>query len=537
MLADLAVRMEAMACSNGHQNPIRYVDTSRKSYRRFLCNDCLQLDDHADHKDKIIDLKDYMRGLRMLASNHESQIQANNALFTETESGLEVIQLLGRDLADSLGGIKSMVQSHYADLISKVQRNAAKCTDLVVPPIDKDLKRQLFELSSIEKNLSIMKEGGNPADVCQILDQALDYTSKKHAADNGLYHLLAGLNPLEAAQSTHLRLAAFSDKYLTRKRHLIKGVKANLEKRFKKDELMLQEFIDQRKKILTSIESYLEAAQKEEETNKTGTNKNLVSFKEERSVMRKALSKFGFHRHTKGDLYLGKRRPLTPDYDPISSFEKKFGNQNLPSYEEQMNKLKVSGLKPSASRLSDVLKTRKPTQQSRLYTENGTQNSNSNQLRYRSKRNSGTKTLPVLELEPVTTGESIQGLGEAISKVLQPRNSNTVVSVMDHPYTKNAIQEETIKAMSSRRTAQSYLDYLANEKKKQAAHLNANDHKRPSDDLKENQGISSGANIHEKSQLLQKVMLEVPIKKLNLNDPRRKSMAQTALMTSRSHHN
>jgi hypothetical protein len=537
MLADLATRLEELPCTYGHNCTIRYVQTARKASRRFLCDDCLHMTEDQYNKDKILDLKDYIKGLRNLATNQETQARTTQAFQTETESGLEVTEILTRDLADSLGGIKSMVQNHYTDLVTKVTRNSTKCSTLVIPVIEKDLKRHLFQLGSIEKNLLVMKDGGNPADVCQILDQAIDYTTKKRVADNGLYNLLTGLNPLDAAQGTHLRLSTFSNRYLSRKRHLIKAIRSTLETRFKKDERMLQEFVEQRKKILSSIDTYLAGTPKDEEKTGTSADQQRRTHHTERSAMRQALSRLGATKQSNSGRYLGKRRPLTPEYDPIASFEKKFGTKNALSFEEQMNNLKVEGAQPTKSRLSDALKSKKPTQPSRFYGSNGNPNSNSNQARFKSKRSyDQNRSSGAIEVEQFTEDNN-HGLSNAVSKVLQPRLTNVITSITGHPYTKNTVLEDTLKTMSSRRTAQSYLDFLAKEKKKQGTNSRLETSFRGSENQKENQRAPTSVDIHEHSQQLQRVMLEVPIKKLNLNDPRHKSMAQSALAASRSHNN
>lgn len=534
MLGELSSRLESLKCAAGHNCKVRYVQTAKKAHRRFLCEECLHQSDTIDQQDKLMDLRDYIRGLSSLATNQETQMRSNQAFSTETETGLEVTDLLCKDLVDSLGGIKTMVEGHYSELLTRITRNATKCTRKAIPPIEKDLKRQLFELGSIEKNLKIMKEGGNPADICQIIDQAIAYTNKKTVADNGLYHLLTGLNPYDAAQSTHVRLSNFSNKYLGRKRHLIEGVKTVLEARFKRDERMLQEFIEQRKKILTNIDSYLTAAQKLDEETKNDRNSSQLGHEETRIAMRKALSRFGLNSRNNEDQFLGKRRNQTPDYDPKISFEKKFGSERLPTYEDQMNRLRVSGTKGNKNRLTEALKSRKPTLQSRFYSSNGQTNSNSNQNRFKSKKSLGQ---PIAEdaIEVSQTALEIgTGLFEVTTNVLQPRNTNTSEQLASHPYKKNVLQEDTLKSMPSRRTAQSYLDYLAKEKKKEEMMSCESRGPNTLESFKENQSDLFVKDIHEKNEELQRVMLEVPIKKLNVNDPRRRTITQMGKLGTHS---
>lgn len=532
MLADLATKLKDLSCAHGHQCKIQYVQTSRKASRRFLCNDCLHQVDNNEQHSRIIDLKDYVRGLRELATNETVQKQTNHAFKTETETALGVTQMLNGDLVESLGGIKTMVQRHYTDLMSKVTRNATKCSKQVIPTIEKDLKRQLFELSSIEKNLNVMHEGGNPSDVCQILDQAITYASKKPVADNGLFHLLTGLNPLEAAQSTHLRLTEYSNRYLERKHRLIKSVRDTLETRFKKDERMLLEFVEQRKKILGSIEGYLQATKKEARPKTVDPQASQVSFAEERKAMQNAMNQFGINAPHLNGKYLGKRIPESDDYDPVTSFERKFGGDKLAFYEDQINKLQVEGAKPMKNRLSDALKTMKPTQQSRFYGSNSQNNSKINENRFRSKRNSSHKK-PQVAIETETIADSnFEQVLQPVQDVLRPRNSNITAAIIDHPYAKNTVQDETLKTMLSRKMAQSYKDYLASEKSKQANYLKEYCRQQKSFESKENQPISSHQDIHKKNEMLQTVMLEVPIKRLNANDPRRKTMAKSACVAT-----
>jgi ribosomal protein S18 len=538
MLADLAKRMESLRCTEGHGCKIQYVKTGKRAAKRFLCNDCLhELDTHDKKGGKVIDLKDYFYTLKEFSTNDSFKQKTNQAFVAETETALEVTKMLSSDLVESLGGIKAMIQNHYTDMMSKVTVNATKCSTLILPKIDRDLKRHLLELTSIENNLNIMQGGGNPTDICQIIDQAITYTAKKSVADNGLYHLLNGINPVEAAQSTHLRLADYGNKYLHKKKRIIQEVKTILETRFKKDEKMLRTFIDERKKILESIDGYLAESQKAASTTEAAANpETQIGVAEERLAMRNAMREFGLISRPFQGKYLGKRRSNSTDYDPKISFESKFGKEKKLSVEDQFNSLRVEGAQPVKNRLSDALKPMKPTQQSRFYGANAQTGGTPQQHRLRSKRSAGPKTANFIELDRSKLPEDELVLASS-ENVLRPQNTNVAAHVPEHPYAKNTVQDETLKAMSSRKTAQSYLDFLAKEKKKQAAYLQEFGSHPPTEDLKENNPALSKQDIHDKSLLLQQVMLEVPIKRLNANDPRRKTMHNVTFLGLRQAQN
>lgn len=529
-LGHLAVSVEKLECQT-HKCKISFVVTGKKATQRFLCTECLESLKHKDKKNRhIMDLRDYFESLKGLAMGETLREHPEECLQSENDKALDVTSRLTDDLNLSLGSIKSSLRTSYDELLVKLTTNASKCTDQTSSYLNKALKKNLFELSSIEKNLKIMKEGGSPTDIMKILDMAQSYISKKASPDNSLYDLLNDLNPLESAQSTHKRLTEFADRYMLRKRKVIKAVRAVVAKRFEKEESLICHLFSLRSNILKGMDDFLAATSDQAEKEKRARRE----FREKLEKARKT-NKFGQrrpHKSTSRDKsipngpYLAKRKPETKTYDPRRSFESVFGKDKpLDELEKRYNVQRVEGAAIAHNRLTDVLNVRK-TEMIR-YRPNmkriGLGNSDS-RTKARKSFTHYRQECPLERAKKATMGTHL--LQEETTNVLISKNLNTNKEQLTEMVKDLKLKEATeskLELQVTGKTSQKYLDYMAEMKKKELFSLKANASIKPIAVLKENNPVRSKSDLLEGAKgQIEQAMMEFSIKKLKVNDPRRK---------------
>ena len=369
LLNILHKRLTDMKCAHGHNEPVKYVDACPSAERKFLCENCLRSNGVRERISGVQDLPSYFSYLQ---EQQTLKCKTDPDLLKETETALAVVEKLREDVNNCLGDIKTTVNRHYKEFIDKIVRSSHKGVAKVSSKIDHETRRSFDELSSIENSLKLYHEGGSTSIIKDVLDQSLNYASKRSSADNALYDLLCGLEVKNTVLQTHSRLTYFVKKYFPRKVAAIKGARDALYKRMEGEREACHSFFNERKRMLDGLKS-LTIPQPISEVKEESTQKDqsMMGRRKLRELLNSAKKQFEEDVSPNNrKSALGKRKAEVGVYDPKTSFDKTFGGERHQSIDNQMNNLSVSGAMPKTNRLSELLSNKKLITQEMAHQSN-----------------------------------------------------------------------------------------------------------------------------------------------------------------------